>query len=217
MNKILLFLDTETTGLNIEKAEIIQIAAIAYSNKEWAGTINLSTQPFSYDRISMEALSVNKITLDELKTFDDPVTSFKKFLHALTQIRNRISPDAKFIALAHNAAFDKKFVKKWWKDCSEACDIEVPEMNTLFFEEWVDTLVIARELHSRRILKSKNVKLETLADHYSIRFDGRGAHDALSDTKMLHSVYTKMESQAYDAINEGNTLRCKKLLESLNV
>lgn len=217
MNKILLFLDTETTGLSIQKAEIVQIAAIAYKNREWAGTVNLSCQPFNYEDISQEALKVNGLPIEKLKTFDDPVTSFRKFIHSIKKIRDRISHDSKFIAVAHNASFDKKFLKKWWQDCSNASEIELPKMSTFFEDKWIDTLGIARELHSKRIVPSRNIKLESLAEHFSVSYEGRGAHDALSDTEVLYTVYTKMEEQARLAMKDGKRLRCKSILESMNV
>lgn len=217
MNNILLFLDTETTGLSLAKAEIIQIAAIAVYNGEWAGTINLSCQPFSYDNIDLEALGVCNIPLSTLKTFDLPVSAFNKFVTGLTKIRNRISPDIKFKVIAHNAPFDKKFLQKWWKNCSDNADVKFPLLSNYLEDEWIDSVVIARELLQKNIINSDGAKLENLASYYSVEYDGRGAHDALSDTKVLQQVFGKLIDDCERSINNGVDFKYKYISEVVSV
>lgn len=217
MNNILLFLDTETTGLSLAKSEVVQIAVVAQYNGEWAGTINLSCQPFSYANVSLKALEVCDLPIEKLKTFDMPDKVFMKFVSGLTKIRNRISPTAKFTAIAHNAAFDKKFLAKWWKNCSDACDVKIPPIKRFLNEDWIDSLVLARELVEKKVITSKNARLETLAEHYSVKFEGRGAHDALSDTQVLKEVFYHMANDCRGAIDSGQKMNSKAILEAVGV
>lgn len=217
MNNILLFLDTETTGLSLAKSEVVQIAAVAQYNGEWAGTINLSCQPFSYENVNHKSLEICDLPVEKLKTFDMPDRVFMKFVSGLTKIRNRISPTAKFTPIAHNAPFDKKFVEKWWKNCSDACDVKMPSIKRFFNDEWIDSLILARELVEKKVISSENAKLETLAEHYSVKFEGRGAHDALSDTQVLKEVFYKMAHDCRGALNSGQKLNSKTILEVVGV
>ena len=210
---ILLFLDTETTGLNPKKHDIIHIAAVTYYDGEWSGTVNLSCQPFSYENISPAALLVNKLPIEKIKTFDAPTIAFRKFVKSLKNIRDNIGEDAKFRGIAHNAPFDKQFLTQWWGKCVDVIGDSMPTMKELIIDEWTDTVKIGQELLKKDLMVAEGCKLEKLATHFDVKFEGRGAHDALSDTLVLREVFEGMAKICTEASDSGVKLGATKLLE----
>ena len=80
----LLWLDTETTGLNKEKCDIIQLAGIVIINGEEKERFNFHCQPMNYETIEQEAMDKTGMTIEKLKTFPTPQETYKKFKEILT-------------------------------------------------------------------------------------------------------------------------------------
>jgi len=103
--KIAIFLDTETTGINFENDEIIELGMVAFEFNSETGKIFKILETFNEleqpkIEISKEASEVNGITMEMVKGHkikDNEVEDF---------ISNAV------IILAHNAKFDRHFVEK---------------------------------------------------------------------------------------------------------
>ena len=67
MNKII-FIDTETGGVNPEKASLIQLSGIIRIDKKDVEKFNFYIKPFENSEVNEKALEVQGRTLDELKT-----------------------------------------------------------------------------------------------------------------------------------------------------
>ena len=76
--------------------------------------------------------------------------------------------------VAHNADFDTKFVKYYAKNLNYTIDNEI-----------MDTLLIARE----RVFGISNYKLNTLADHFGVKFHH---HRALSDAFATAEIFIEL-------------------------
>jgi DNA polymerase III subunit epsilon len=117
--KIAIFLDTETTGTNFEKDEIIELGMVAFEFNS-TGKIFKILQTFNEleeptIEISKEASEINGITMEMVKGHKIDDQKVKDFINSAV------------IILAHNAKFDRHFVEKrfsFFQNKSWGCSIK---------------------------------------------------------------------------------------------
>jgi DNA polymerase III alpha subunit (gram-positive type) len=180
MKKVLWF-DTETTGLNPVKNDIVQIAGIIEVDGEVVEKFNIKCQPTSYDDVQPRALEVHGMTIDQIKQFQ---TAQEGWCHFITIIKKY--KGVKLIPAGHNIPFDIKFLAQWFIKNGSKMNIY-----DYLSKEVIDTLLIAKSI-PKHVLKTENHKLVTLAAHFDIPID---AHDALSDIEATKEVYGKLNSE----------------------
>ena len=178
-------LDTETTGLNPYENEIIQLAAVTVDpirlelveNSE----LNLFFRPLKTDKISDEALRINKRTREELSKFPDPKISWSDFKIYMQNLKSnwRDTP----MLCGHNIEFDIKFLK-------ELCKLYGPwdtknGTQSLFHYFAIDTMQLCFFWFENK--KDVNsVRLDTIRDYIGIDLDG--AHEAMNDVKATTEI-----------------------------
>ncbi|XXS36694.1 MAG: exonuclease domain-containing protein [Candidatus Nasuia deltocephalinicola] len=165
MNKI--FLDLETTGLNVNKGDrIIEICCININNSNIFHHY-LNTEK----KISEEAFLIHGINNEFLK--NKPY--FKEICYDfLNYIRNSI-------LIIHNARFDISFLNYHLNN------INLKNINNYCYKI-IDTLKI-----SRKIYKNKKNSLEYLCKRFKIDYSKRIKHSALIDVFLLREVYLKLK------------------------
>jgi DNA polymerase-3 subunit alpha len=161
-----LWLDTETTGLDPVRNDVIQLACIPVINGiRLDSFFNEFCQPFDWSTIDDKALEINHITKVDLTDFQPPVQMVKKFIIYCKQY------GVKFTIAGYNAEFDKNFLSSLFKKCG----LE-KEFNEIFTGDLRDLYKRVKSIKAQ--LPTPNVKLATLCAHYGITIK---AHDALSD------------------------------------
>ncbi len=82
-NKDLLLLDIEATGIDVTKHEIIQLAAVLLDKKTLREkkSFNLFAKPVNWNKRSLEAMSVNKIDWEQVKSAPNLKSVLQKFNH----------------------------------------------------------------------------------------------------------------------------------------
>ena len=104
-----LFVDVETTGLDTETDEIIEVALL----------------PFDYDPSTGDVIAVHEDqALDELRDPGIPIPAESSQIHGITDddVKGKVVDDARLNALvaeadliiAHNAAFDRPMLERVW-------------------------------------------------------------------------------------------------------
>ena len=137
MNKIdflksVVVLDTETTNLIPEKAEIVEIAAARYTGSIW--TVD-SMLLGSIEPIPPEASAKNHISnrmIAGLPTFTNRAKDIEPLIHTDTFL------------VAHNCKYDQTVLKKAWEDC-EFFDLAKKMSNP---KKWICTHRLAKKLLS---------------------------------------------------------------------
>ena len=185
------FIDTETTGTDSKKNGIIQIAGeiiFADENKtlelESKGQFNFSVKPFESDVIEDKALEVNKITREEIATFDEPKIVYNKFLPILNANCDQYNKQDKMFFVGYNARFDYDFMRSWFEKNSNQY------FGSYFFFPPIDVMNIAifNCIRERHLLE--NFKLATVADHLKVSCEGE-FHDALKDIIVTKNIFMK--------------------------
>jgi len=176
-NAVFSVVDTETTGLDINDARIINVAAVKVQNFKIIDFYNSFINPEMI--IPPDSIKWHNIT-DEM-VVDKPTVG-----EVLPDFINFVGNS---VVVGHHINFDIKMINK--------------EMNNTFGcqmnNDWLDTML----LYSRAIAKKDDhYSLDHLLDIYNVTCNGR--HTALGDALATAEVFTKMIMQAS---NEFRTVR----------
>ncbi len=162
-NKTYVVFDLETTGLEYEHCEIIEIGAVKVVNGKITETFSTLVKP--KNSIPADATAVNGIDdamVANAPSIEQVLPDFYKFT------RNAI-------LVAHNIGFDSKFLIYYGEKCHYNFDNEL-----------VDSLALSRKyLHS-----VKNHKLKTICDYLGVELIN--AHRALADTVATAKCFIKL-------------------------
>ena len=168
MNKKLIVLDTETTGLEVDQGHrVVDIGAIVLKDRKKTNEYFQSyvNPERLIDREAQKIHGISNEQLEKEPKFSEIAESFLEFVQ-----------DS--VLIIHNAPFDLGFLNTELQRASsnypkleEICEIE-------------DTLVLARKKFPGR----RN-KLDDLADRYEIEGYDRTFHGALVDANILADVY----------------------------
>ncbi len=161
--------DTETTGMDPATGDrIVEIGCVELENHLPTG--RTYHQYINPERdVPAEAAAVHGLTEEKLK--DEPV-----FAEIVGDFLDFIGDDAKLIA--HNAAFDMKFVN------AEIKTLGFPKIND---KRVIDTLMIARKK-----FPGSPANLDALCRRFHIDNSNRTLHGALLDSELLAEVYLEL-------------------------
>lgn len=183
MKSKLLFLDTETTGLDPNKNGVIQVAMI-HGNHELEFKVNPLPLGVKVDK---EASKINGYKKKHIKKLPNHKAMFEKMKGYLDIYLNPFDKEDKFTVVGYNVKFDVEFLHGW------AEKEEFKFMGSYLDWRVIDVLVLARTAHYLGQMPSEpeNFKLETICKVYGITIN---AHDALDDikaTKELFEIITR--------------------------
>lgn len=187
MNKII-FIDTETGGVNPEKAALIQLSGIIRIDKKDVEKFNFFIKPFENSEVNEKALEVQGRTLEELKTdkYVEEKEVYKQFVNLLDKYIDKYDKSNKFIVAGYNVRFDVDMLKAFFQRHGN---------NFLFSyldSSMLDPLYSIRLLQIAEVLPVlENNKLETWCKHFGIELK---AHDSLEDIEATKKLIGKLIS-----------------------
>lgn len=175
--------DLETTGLDPNYDEIIEIAAVRVINNLPSDTFSALVKPNK--NVSEFITSLTGITNEMLSTAEKIEDVLKPFI-------NFVGSD---IIVGHNVNFDINFIHQNAVKCFDKA----------FSNDFVDTLRLSRKY----VKDVENHRLQTLVKHFNVPTDG--AHRSLADcysTQRLFEILCKIhagtEKNALDSLNLNN-------------
>lgn len=174
LNQPLAFVDIETTGIDREKHEIIEIGCVIAKVKDGVLTVvdqlNLKVQPRHIETAEPQALRINGYNEADWLFAVSLESAMKTFVEQTEGA----------IFLAHNITFDYPFIEKALTECG----LE----NRMYFQK-IDTLSLAFGiLHTNDDLGK--LSLRALCDQFGI--ENKNAHSAFSDAYALYEVFKKL-------------------------
>lgn len=170
----LIFLDTETTGLDPANNSIIEIACVKVYDLEKLEFKDEHTfhRLLNTDHeITQESFEVHGIHKGMLK--DKPY-----FAQIMSDFKNFVSDSPLVI---HNAAFDMGFLQ------AEFGRLNTPSLQN----EIIDSLLLAKKM-----FPGSPVGIDALSRRFEI--PARGLHSALEDTQILARIYSAMHRPKQD-------------------
>ena len=194
-------IDTETTGLDLKKHEIIQIGIIEYNILDNGDLKCLQKQEFKIKpsnilTASTEALKINGYNQNDWKYS----VSFSKCFHIL----NKIFSDSDCL-IGQNLIFDLRFIsKQYWK-----YGLLLPKI-----PKYIDTKYMGQQLVNEG--KMNSCSMDNMCKHFNIKYSGR-AHTALTDCERTVIVWEQLMKYTdnkyftfedpYDAFKKTNNAR----------
>lgn len=159
-------IDIETTGLSVQRDEIVEIAAVKIENGAPVGEMSAlirEAAPFSEKAAALTGITAEML-LDNGIPIKEALNKFMEFIGGA-------------VLVCHNAQFDIPFIQA-------ACRKNgVPPPRN----KCIDTLAAAR----RKVRGVPDYKLGTLAEHFGIASEG--AHRALQDCRITCGIYEKLK------------------------
>ena len=185
MNKII-FIDTETGGVNTEKSALIQLSGIIEVDGTEKEKFNFYIKPFENSEVNEKALEVQGRTLEELGTekYIDESIIYKKFLEILDKYIDKYDKDDKFIVAGYNVKFDIDILKALFERNNNKF------LFSYFNSSMLDPLYSVRLLQVAGMLPVlENNKLETWCKYFNIELK---AHDSLQDITATKKLIEKL-------------------------
>ena len=163
--KSYIVVDVETTGLNADMDEIIEIGAIKVVEQKKVASFQkliLSERPLPSEIMKLTGIT-NENLAESGRPLKDVMEHFSAFLADTPMV-------------AHNMSFDKAFLDA----ACVKCGLKI------FTNRAVDTLALSRRLKKGLL----SYKLEALAEYFGI--DAAKAHRSLSDCETTWLLYQKL-------------------------
>ncbi len=183
MSKKILWFDVETTGLDPQKNDPVQIAGMVEIDGEVMGSFNYHCQPISFENVSPKALEINGLTMEDLKGFKPPAEVKDQLTDFLSGHCDKFAPNDKFYPAGYNARFDVDFLAAWFTKLGDKY------LGSWWNWKYIDPLPHLFLADYRGEISLKNYQLKTVCESYGIPLD---AHDALSDVRATRTLCVKL-------------------------
>lgn len=182
MNNIL-WLDTETTGLDPNKHFAIQLSYIGIIDNEikFDNDLFLRPQYIENFQFSQEALDVNKRTKQEIEAFKFENEQIKILLNDLSKNQYR------YYIAGYNVNFDIEFLKAIFSRLHL-------NMHDHFNYLYLDVLQLVINLKLAGKINPDNCRLQTILQYFDLIKDVNTLHNAKQDiicTKLLYDFLIK--------------------------
>jgi DNA polymerase III alpha subunit (gram-positive type) len=177
----LLYLDTETTGVNPIDHSLHQVSMI-YEDQIGTQEFDFKIKP--YKDIFSPALKKGEIYIETLNQYPDQRESFSEFLTTLDSLVDSRDPRDKLFLIGYNISFDEQFIRQWFHDNDNNF------YGSYFWNPSIDVMTLAmnRLMFKRSLMP--NFKLETVCQMFNIYNTGQ-QHEGMNDvimTRKLHKV-----------------------------
>lgn len=188
--------DTETTGLDHIKNDIIEISLYRLSDdiqKTWL------IKPININNIEIDALRINGHLLEDLKgETKHGRDAYQDANKVIIEIENWLSEDdaitANRVLIGHNINFDKNMIEQLWFKCNASDSFP-------FGRRVLDTMQIALMMDFAQNNFDEAYSLKNLAKKHGVI--NAKAHSAESDTKCTVDIFRKQAEILRKALNEN--------------
>lgn len=194
-NKLMCVMDTETTGLDPNFHEMVQICIIALDSNfdPMKGVVPfyINIKPEYPERVDPKAIEINKLDMAKIINtgFDrhKAIDMLRAWIEKLKIKCNKYGNVNKIMPLGQNYSFDKAFIQAW---------LGPDDYNELFDYHYRDTMHAALFMNDRAGMRAEKIQfpkvnLQYLATTLGISTPGQ-AHDAMADCLKTAEVYKRL-------------------------
>lgn len=180
MKERLLFVDTETGGLDPARHSLLSLGMVVWENGKIGEAVELLVNDGKLSATA-EALSINGIVLERHR---HQALSPQMAMEELLRFINNQFPHQRKITLAgHNVHFDVNFLVRFFSQNNK-------EFSSYFSHRMIDTSSILNYLYLSGRLKHRAISSDEAFALFEIRVDGR--HTALGDAIATAQLFSKL-------------------------
>jgi DNA polymerase III subunit epsilon len=176
----LLFIDTETGGLDPDKNSLLSLAMVIWEDREILDSMEVLINDGVLS-VTEEALSVNKIDIEKHK--QSAVSSSRAMDEILSFIRKYFPQQRKITLAGHNVHFDAAFLRSFFSANNK-------DFNEFFSHRIIDTSSILYYLYLAGHIKQRAISSDDAFALFDIKVEGR--HTALGDAIATAKLFTKL-------------------------
>lgn len=176
-------IDTETTGVDAKVNGIIQVSGVVCVKGKKDVSMNFRMQPWHDDVIEDGALSVNRVTREEIASFMTPEQFKEEFDATMAKHVNKFSKTDKMWFVAYNGGFDWNFMQEFYKKAGDKY------FGSLFWFPFIDTATLAGVMLMEQRISLPNFKLGTVAKALGIKVEESKLHDAMTDVLLSKAIF----------------------------
>jgi DNA polymerase III epsilon subunit-like protein len=177
--------DTETGGLDSEKASILSLGAVILEDGAIVDEFYVLINEGSTLVAEPAALKVNGLTIDQIKqdgTYpEEALNQFTKFL-----MRNYL-PMSNVTLVGHNLQFDVGFIKRLFKHANKPA-----LFNKIFSYKMIDTMQLIQVMRLADRVTIPSVSLNDSCAAYTITIRTEERHNATEDAKATAILLAKI-------------------------
>lgn len=175
----LAFIDVETTGLDPQRHEILEVGCVLVEQTLVPGRgpqvrlleeLEWKVKPEHIETAEPEALRINR--------YNEADWLFASSLKQVMEALSEKTSDA--ILIAHNVTFDWGFIEQAFRKTEVPCNMHYHRLDLL-------SMVYAKLYHDEKIAK---FSLAAVAEYFGIK--NERAHTALADTRVAYEIYKKL-------------------------
>jgi DNA polymerase-3 subunit epsilon len=180
----LLYLDTETTGLDPKTNALIQISGIVTVEGDHEREFDFHLRPHPQALIDPKALETNRLTEEDLLVPErlEHKAVYKKLKSIFLTYINRYDKTDKFYLVGQNVHFDYGFLLALWERNQDQY------LGSFIHYQKIDLIAITAALKLAGRLPVENMKLETLCRYFSL---GEQLHDSLDDIRKTREIFSR--------------------------
>lgn len=176
----LLFIDTETGGLDPGKHSLLSMAMVIWEDMEILDSMEILINDGALS-VTEEALAVNKIDMEKHKRSAVPSAQAMDEIHAF--IGKHFTQQCKITLAGHNIHFDVAFLKVFFSSNNK-------DFSEFFSHRVIDTSSILYYLYLTGHIKQRAVSSDDAFALFDIKVEGR--HTALGDAVATARLFTKL-------------------------
>ncbi len=180
MGNRLLFIDTETGGLDPNKHSLLSLAMVVWEDMKIIDSQELLINDGKLS-VTEEALSINKIDIEKHK---QSAISPSQAIEKIFLFISRHFPQQRKITIAgHNVHFDIGFLKLLFSQNKK-------DFSEFFSHRIIDTSSILHYLYLAGHIKHRAISSDEAFELFEIKVEGR--HTALGDAMATAKLFTKL-------------------------
>lgn len=176
----MLFIDTETGGLNPDKHSLLSLAMVVWEDMEIIDSQEILINDGKLS-VTEEALSINKIDIGKHRK--SAIISSQAIKKIILFIRRHFPYQRKITIAGHNVHFDVNFLRLFFSRNNE-------NFSKYFSHRIIDTSSILYYLYLAGHLKHRAISSDEAFDLFEIKVEGR--HTAIGDAIATAKLFTKL-------------------------
>ncbi len=196
----ILWCDLETTGVNFDTHDPVQIAGMVDIDGRIAAEFNITCQPLDKSTVSPQALQIQKRTMEDIMAYQLPWKAKAQLTAVLNRFCNKYDKGDKYIFAGQNCHFDKSMLFSWFRRQGDPYMGSYLHGGTLDLATVVACMVACGRMDFPHLEGKPSFKLEAVCKALGVELPG--AHDALVDIRATRTCVYKLLSLINPALKE---------------